>query len=366
MSRKRKVLPTSDMVCESWSRTEQYKVKGRHLWTIDDFMRRAASTEVGDSLCSPVFSVPVEGYDGEIQNLTFQLEVFPNGEEGEDNSDYVAVFLTSRRQEDLEVKYDFSVQKQDGTYWGRIGNTFKKFSAEQNSWGYGKAFSKAKLNEKTADLLPGGRLTIVCNLEIYYSDRQTDGKRQKIDFKFEEMKLLGDDLKEAFVNSAFSDVTFVCKDRQFPCHKVILAARSDVLAAMFSHNDTTESRTNKVTVDDIEPEVLEQLLQFIYTDRCDALDVHSPCLLAAADKYNIPRLKAICEESLCHNVDVSNVSKLLLLAHLHEAKNLHAVAIDFVTSNMTKVSDTPGWKIITESHPKIMADIVMSLTSKMK
>jgi hypothetical protein len=52
----------------------------------------------------------VEAYGGETQDLNFQLEVFPNGEEGEDNSDYVAVFLTSRRQEDLEVKYDFSVQ----------------------------------------------------------------------------------------------------------------------------------------------------------------------------------------------------------------------------------------------------------------
>ena len=75
--------------------------------------------------------------------------MFPNGEEGEDNSDYVAVFLTSRRQEDLEVKYDFSVLKSDGTYWGRIGrNTFTKFSPEDNSWGYEKAFSKAKLMEK--------------------------------------------------------------------------------------------------------------------------------------------------------------------------------------------------------------------------
>jgi hypothetical protein len=76
----------------------------------------------------------------------------------------VAVFLTSRRQEDLEVKYDFSVQKADGVCWGRIGNTFKKFSPEQNSWGYGKAFSKAKLVEKQNELLPDNKLTIVCNL----------------------------------------------------------------------------------------------------------------------------------------------------------------------------------------------------------
>ena len=75
MSRKRKLDPDSDEVCESWSRTEQYKVKGRHLWTIDDFMRRAQATEVGDSLCSPVFSVEVEVYEGTNTDLTFQLEV---------------------------------------------------------------------------------------------------------------------------------------------------------------------------------------------------------------------------------------------------------------------------------------------------
>ena len=68
------------------------------------------------------------------------------------------------------------MQKADGTCWGRIGNTFKKFSPDQNSWGYGKAFSKAKLVERQSELLPGNRLTIVCNLEIYYCDKQTDGK----------------------------------------------------------------------------------------------------------------------------------------------------------------------------------------------
>ena len=101
------------------------------------------------------------------------------GEEGEDNCDYVAVFLTSRLQGDLDVKYDFSVLKSDNTCWGRIGNTFKKFCPDQNSWGYGKAFSKAKLMEKQNELLPNGCLTIVCNLEIFYSDKTTQGRVSK-------------------------------------------------------------------------------------------------------------------------------------------------------------------------------------------
>ena len=145
----------------------------------------------------------------------------------------MAVFLTSRRQEDLDVKYDFSVQKADGTCWGRIGNTFKKFSPDQNSWGYGKAFSKAKLTEKMHELLPQNKLTIVCNLEIYYSDRLTGGKLPTaIDAKNEldsTTPSLGDDLSAAASfteDSGFSDITLVCGNKQFPCHKIILSSRS--------------------------------------------------------------------------------------------------------------------------------------------
>ena len=293
------------------------------------------------------------------------MQVFPNGEEGEDNSDYVAVFLTSRRQEDLEVKYDFSVQKADGACWGRIGNTFKKFSPEQNSWGYGKAFSKAKLLEKANELLPSGRLTIVCNLEIYYSDRHTEGKKQRLEFKTEETPSLGDNLEKGLPTAQFSDVTLVCDGRRFDAHKFILSSRSDVFKAMFSHEGTTESTSNEVVIKDLEPEVLEHLLKFIYSDKAESsLPALAGGLLTAADKYNIPRLKAICEETMCENIDVSNAAEVLGLAYLHEAKILQTVAVNFVTNNMAKVAETPGWKTITESQPKIMNEVLMSLTSK--
>ena len=55
--------------------------------------------------------------------------------------------------------------------------------------------------------------------------------------------------------------------RRFACHKAVLAARSDVFAAMFSHKATTESTTNEVHIRDTEPDILEQLLNFVYTDK---------------------------------------------------------------------------------------------------
>lgn len=184
-------------------------------------------------------------------NANYKVYLF-SGEEGEDNCDYVAVFLTSRKQGELDVKYDFSVLKSDTTCWGRIGNTFKKFCPDQNSWGYGKAFSKAKLMEKQNELLPNGCLTIVCNLEIFYSDKTTQGKKKpRLDFSpsgpAELNAKLGDQLSEAFNGGQFSDVTLVCGDKKFPCHKFILSARSDVFKAMFSHENTKEVQTNQVS-----------------------------------------------------------------------------------------------------------------------
>ena len=57
---------------------------------------------------------------------------------------------------------------------------------------------------------------------------------------------LGTDLTFA-PDTGFSDVTLVCGERHFGCHKYILSKRSDVFAAMFSHSDTEESKTNKVS-----------------------------------------------------------------------------------------------------------------------
>ena len=67
---------------------------------------------------------------------------------------------------------------------------------------------------------------------------------------------------------------------------------------------------------------------------------------------------------MCENIDVPNAANVLVLAYLHEAKNLQAVAVDYVTCNMNKVAETPGWKTITEGHPRIMNEVLMSLTSK--
>ncbi|KAK1685545.1 hypothetical protein QYE76_046393 [Lolium multiflorum] len=87
------------------------------------------------------------------------------------------------------------------------------------------------------------------------------------------------------------DVTFSVGDQLFNAHRCVLASRSPVFKAELI-GPMKEAATRCIKVDDMEPETLEALLHFIYTD--DMLDDdddegktdRSQHLLVAADRYS--------------------------------------------------------------------------------
>merc|ERR1712083_449340 len=84
------------------------------------------------------------------------------------------------------------------------------------------------------------------------------------------------------------------------------------------------------------------MLRFIYMGKAPNLDSMAADLLAAADKYALERLKVMCEEALCNNLSVENVSEVLILADRHSAEQLKAQAIEFINNrHATDVMETP-------------------------
>lgn len=73
-------------------------------------------------------------------------------------------------------------------------------------------------------------------------------------------------------------------------HKAVLATRSPVFAACFEHK-MSESQSDRVIIDDVEPDVMKEMLRFMYTGTAPNLDRMADTLLAAADKYQLDRLK---------------------------------------------------------------------------
>lgn len=59
---------------------------------------------------------------------------------------------------------------------------------------------------------------------------------------------------------------------------------------MFQHG-MTEAQNHRVEIDDVDADVLKEMLRFMYTGVAPNLERMADDLLAAADKYQLERLK---------------------------------------------------------------------------
>ncbi|KAK3120550.1 hypothetical protein QOZ80_9AG0689790 [Eleusine coracana subsp. coracana] len=136
-------------------------------------------------------------------------------------------------------------------------------------------------------------------------------------------------------------------------HRCVLAARSSVfMAELFGPEKEEEGAIMAhVKVGDMEPEVFKVLLHFIYTDSLpDEIDGNDDGtnkvemvqrLLVAADRYDMKRLKVICEDVLSGFVDVSTAAAMLLLAAKHGCQRLKEACVTFLEDLLASVQE-PG------------------------
>ena len=103
-----------------------------------------------------------------------------------------------------------------------------------------------------------------------------------------------DDHQQAIVNqfatlrsdTSLSDVVLrtTVDGREFPAHKLVLSTRSPVFQAMFSHGSMVENVNNLVEVAEMRGEVMQSLLDYIYSGTIGDIKNLAPELLEAADK----------------------------------------------------------------------------------
>ena len=262
---------------------------------------------------------------------------------------------------------------------------------------YEKAFNLFKTNDKS-DYFVNGKLTLCCEVEIF-------------DDRLVIPKFVPENIPQVNFSSLLAaghfDVTLVAGEKEFRAHKLILSGRSPVFAQMFEH-DMKEKSTNTVEIDDIEPEILEEMITYIYTgdtpllnapktktitapkeaandtsntatqdttseaepasteanksdsevakDSASAVESPPPPdprevakkLLYAADKYEIEGLVKCCEKVLYENLSVQNAVETVILADKHNATQLRRICISFIVDHQPEVSKTNKWSEVLE------------------
>ncbi|KAL1470839.1 hypothetical protein MTO96_040262 [Rhipicephalus appendiculatus] len=168
---------------------------------------------------------------------------------------------------------------------------------------------------------------------------------------------LSDDLAWLLESGINADVTLMVGSETFQAHKSILASRSPMFREMFEHTTTED---DEVVIADVEPDVFADVLRFVYTG-CVQEPIEKPdCLLRAADKCKLDRLKAMCELCLISRLNAETAAEALLLSHQHDADTLRSRTLNFVYSHIDDVVETSGWTTICKNHVELLEQLLMT------
>jgi hypothetical protein len=163
-------------------------------------------------------------------------------------------------------------------------------------------------------------------------------KRQKIQFGDENpQNTVGDSLCSELVHGVsmtnnmrklcctpkLSDVTLVVANERIRAHRAVLYAASPVFSDMFQGKAEVATDRTELVIKNVEPEVLRQLLEFIYGGSVEPtrLALWPAKLWLAAVQFEIPLLKMVAHRQMIVR-NMTNNDCLVLLSSFADAGRL--------------------------------------------
>lgn len=177
-----------------------------------------------------------------------------------------------------------------------------------------------------------------------------------------ESNKLNKNIFNLFESKKLCDVELRISEEAFPCHKLVICAQSPVFDAMFE-NDMKEKESGVVEITDLEPQTLQKMLKFLYTEVIeDGLTTEEICkLYSAADRYEVLPLQQGCSLLLLSTLSVTSICSVLALADIHQDQFLWTLAYDFLSINSKEVFHSPQWKTFMLDYPTLSRDTMFKL-----
>ncbi|TRY75243.1 hypothetical protein TCAL_09496 [Tigriopus californicus] len=338
-----------------------------HIFVIDDFASRIESGLFHkESLFSSEFG-NIHPSDPKL-TMIFQMEVKfdrfelydVNGKLLQINCPFIAVRLHAKG-----LKQDRSVEFQPkGKCQFTILDDFEHpikesednqmHSSGVRSWYVEKFLC---LDDPRTYLCESGALVLRSHLTLNLGDRIPKRSYKREDQSLDVSKALSQRLSR----ESYPDIYLVSQGLRFPCHKHMLASCSEVFEAMFSQENSSEAISNEVKIEDIDPDTLEKVLDFVYKDKVVDFEGLAINLIYAAEKYNLENLKILAVQRAVQQINVMNVSEVLILGDRVQSNTLKEAAMDFILRNIQSVRSSAGWKELTQNFGNLVDEVLGEL-----
>ena len=150
------------------------------------------------------------------------------------------------------------------------------------------------------------------------------------------------ELHKLYKDEVLTDVVFKCGDRELKAHRAILASQSPVFKTMFEV-DMKEKETGIVNISEVDPEVVSEMLTYIYTGKAPNICKHAKDLLNIANQYELNRLFTMCQSKLITKIKDSNVLDYFVHANLHNAPELRRACLQAIKAKADQVLASSEW-----------------------
>ncbi|GJN20646.1 hypothetical protein PR202_gb08046 [Eleusine coracana subsp. coracana] len=336
-------------------------VTGHHLLDIDGYSH---IMEIPNGVC-------IKSRPFHVAGRTWRIYYYPNGRRPV-SSEHIAVliYVDMNLAGPVNARAKFSLLDLAGKPVLTHTRTTKLHHFASDGYGYDRFIERTWLEK--SKYLKDDRFTIRCDVFVTMEVR-TEERRPVSPSVVVPPSNLNRHLGDLLASQEGADVTFQVAGETFRAHRCVLAARSPVFKAELLGSMKESNKAVVVRVDDMEAQVFRALLVFVYTDvllDCPELSKQEQAamvqhLLVAADRYDLGRMKLICEDRLCKHIDMGSVVNILVLAEQHHCHGLKKACFQFLSSqsNLNAAMASEDFENLTRSHPSVLKELLSNIAA---
>ena len=145
---------------------------------------------------------------------------------------------------------------------------------------------------------------------------------------------------QLFKEQSLTDIKLTVGCKEFPCHKIVLAAASPVFKAMFTC-DMAEKKQDKVQLKEFtNSSIMGSVLDYIYTGKIVLNKDTVEQTLAMGDYLQMPQLTNICEQYMIDFLNGDNCIEMYFFARSHGCFDLAYNARNCICRNFRLLSQS--------------------------
>lgn len=298
----------------------------------------------------------------DVGDAQWEILVYPRGNDRcKDGWIRVSVRCT-RGQRETRALYSVSVVNQAGEVKHKLEE--EALFTSGDGWGFDNFISLERLSDPSKGFVDDivvfeASVTVLGQEVVSVVPLENSGARVAAED-------LAADFRGLWESGQRSDIVLKAGGAELRVHGLLLAARSPVFARMLAA-EMAEASTGIIKIQDVEPDTMWQLCEFIYTgsirDSRPWEDAEAAGgLLQAAAKYEVHGLVRLCAAKAAMMLTVDSVAEWLILASQigPQAETLKVRCLQFAATHLSEVQGTDGWQRLMQNQ-RVVSEVAPML-----